>query len=179
MNKLFLAFTFALALPASAQNIAPVNVAPATTPAITAPSVPTWLNERGITTLDQLLSTANVQAAPEQRARLQRALNERNAALQQANARLSQVLRDTLRVSDVQLQRGSEDARELRELDKIRRFQPMRYYEMKRRYDEKMKRRALESKPSQAPVPPQAPSQAPSQAPDASSPQAQAAPPAK
>lgn len=168
MNKLFLAFTFALVLPAWAQNTAPANVAPA----IAAPSVPTWLNERGITTLDQLLSTANVQATPEQRARLQRALAERNAALLQANARLSQVLRDTLRVSDVQLQQGSADARELRELDKIRRFQPMRYYEMKRRYDEKMKRRAREAKPPQAPVPPQAPPQAP----DASSPQAQAAP---
>lgn len=168
MNKPLLALTLGLALPAAAPSFAQTAVpsleaAPVqTAPVQAAPSIPAWLSERGVTTLDELLATANVQATPEQRARLQRALAERNAALLQANARLSQTMRDTFALSTQQLETGAsqaaQDAKERRELDKIRRFQPMRYYEMKRRYDEKMKRRARQAQPAPAqPAPPTTP----------------------
>ena len=128
-----------LAAPASPAAPGPTTIYTAPVPApgpaatIAAPpapaSAPNWLNERGVIDIETLLTSLDAKVSPEQRATLSRALDERNDALHDANARLSAELKKILAVDDT---KRANDTDGQRRLDRIKRLQPSRYNEMLR-----------------------------------------------
>jgi len=121
-----------------AQGTAAPPLAPAAppAPATTVLTAPDWLADKGILTTDALLDALRVDATPEQRAKLESALSQRNGALTAANAVLSAQLKGILAADDTKLAqvavaKNKEDD-EARRMAKMKRLQPMRYQEILR-----------------------------------------------
>ena len=132
-----LPLSLALAAPVFAQGAsAPPAPVPAAAPATTVLTAPDWLADKGILTTDAVLDALRVDATPEQRAKLETALAQRNGALTVANAQLSAQLKSILAADDTKLAqvavaKDKEDD-EARRMEKMKRLQPMRYQEILR-----------------------------------------------
>ncbi len=96
------------------------------------PASLSWLNQRGTITTDQVIQELGINVTPEQRAQIEKAVQKRNMALQEANANLSTTLSKTLATSDSELDKRVVEQRERRRLDAIRSRQPGRYNGMKK-----------------------------------------------
>jgi hypothetical protein len=103
---------------------------PATPAPVPAPVSGNWLDERGLLTIDGLIAALDAKVTPEQRAELEKALNERNNAVAAANAKLSATLKKTFAADDTKM---ATDAKDATRLDRLRRLQPSRYQELMRR----------------------------------------------
>jgi hypothetical protein len=96
------------------------------------PASPSWLNQRGTITTDQVIQELGISVTPEQRTQIEKAVRKRNMALQEANADFSKTLSKTLATSDSELDKRVTEQRERRRLDAIRSRQPGRYNGMKK-----------------------------------------------
>lgn len=100
----------------------------AETPATVPVSPPvTWLDDKGLMTLDAVLLELGSAPSAAQREAVANALAERNRLLQQANQKFSQELKRVLGVDD---NRQALQTEEARRQDRIRRLQPGRYQGM-------------------------------------------------
>ena len=88
--------------------------------------------DQGVLSTDEIIKMLGVPVTPEQRAQLDRAVAQRNLALQAANAQFSAAIFQTLRTNDAELSKTMMDEKERQKLDRIRRFQPSRYDEIMR-----------------------------------------------
>jgi Spy/CpxP family protein refolding chaperone len=113
---------------ASAQTNAPVT----TIATSETPQSPSWLNERGTITTEQVIQELGITLTPEQRAQTEKAVQKRNRALQEANADLSASLSKTLATNDNELAKRVAEQRERRRMEIIRSRQPGRYNGMKK-----------------------------------------------
>ena len=93
---------------------------------------PSWLNERGTITTDQVIQELSIRVTPEQRIQIEAAVQKRNRALQEANAELSTSLSKTLATSDSELAKRAAEQRDRRRMETIRSRQPGRYNGMKK-----------------------------------------------
>ncbi len=147
MKIRFLALPLALVVALNAVTLA--QTAPMATPSVTVPistppDVPlsksaskSWLDARGILSVEELAALLGAEFSPAQRAQLQSALAARNAALERANNQLAAQLNQILGQGETQITarieaktaRDSDDAR----MERLKRLQPSRYQELMRR----------------------------------------------
>jgi Spy/CpxP family protein refolding chaperone len=113
----------------SAQTAAPTGSEPGKSEK---PASISWLNERGAITTDQVVQELGINVTPEQRAQIEKAVQKRNRALQEANADLSASLSKTLATNDNELAKRVAEQRERRRMEIIRSRQPGRYNGMKK-----------------------------------------------
>jgi hypothetical protein len=113
----------------STQNTATVST---TTTMNTASGSPSWLDERGTTTSEEVVQALGVAVTPEQRAQIEKAVQRRNETLRAANAELSATLSKVLAASDSELAKRVEEQRERQRINRIRSRQPGRYNGMKK-----------------------------------------------
>ncbi len=84
-------------------------------------------------TTDDVASTMGIVVTSEQRAQIEQAVRERNAALRAINEKFSATLQKTLAADDKELSKRVADEKEHRRMDLIRRRQPGRYNGMKKK----------------------------------------------
>ncbi|RYX81894.1 hypothetical protein EON83_21880 [bacterium] len=110
--------------------------------------VPSFLSTRGLISSQELVEDLNAKLTPQQRTKLDQALEKRNAALTKANENLSETLRDILGETDEGLTRRIDDEAEAKRMDRMRRLQPGRYQQlMKNKKKAEQKETPSESKP--------------------------------
>lgn len=91
-----------------------------------------WLDEHGAITTEQVVQELGIRVTAEQRTQIEKAVQKRNRALQEANADLSAALSKTLATNDSELAKRSAEQRERRRREIIRSRQPGRYNGMKK-----------------------------------------------
>lgn len=92
-----------------------------------------WVAERGTMTTDEVISSLGIAVTAEQRAQIEKAVQERNESLRAANEKFSASLQKTLSADDTELSKRVADEKERRRMDLIRRRQPGRYNGMKKK----------------------------------------------
>ncbi len=91
-----------------------------------------WLDEHGAITTEQVVQELGIRVTEEQRVQIEKAVQKRNRALQEANADLSAALSKTLATNDSELAKRSAEQRERRRMEIIRSRQPGSYNGMKK-----------------------------------------------
>jgi len=118
---------------ANAQTSAPVVA-----PSVVAPSAsPSWLESRGVFNAQDLERDLAATWTPGQRETIEKAVAARNLALQNANGKFAEVLREITGQNDAQIEKRaaekSEFDKEAIQLERMKRLQPSRYQEIMRR----------------------------------------------
>jgi hypothetical protein len=112
--------------PATAVSVSATSITNGT------PGAPSWLDERGTITTEQVVTDLGITVTPEQRVQIERAVQRRNETLRAANAELSATLSKVLVASDGELAKRVADERERQRINRIRSRQPGRYNGMKK-----------------------------------------------
>jgi hypothetical protein len=110
-----------------AEEVAPPTPA---APVTATPVVEKFLSTRGEFTMETLLrdgGLGNAPMTPEARQKLERALQKRNEALRRANARFAEEMQRALAVTDKEFAQRVEEEKDRHEMERIKKYQPMRY----------------------------------------------------